>query len=307
MKKKSIFSILIGMHCFAGILNCQQEIILTKYNYNAILFNPAYAGSHGFGQGTALLQYRGQWIGFEGAPSTYLLAGEASIFDDRVGVGLSIGRENIGIESRTDIAGNYAYRTEIGNGSLAVGIRSSYSRYRSDFSGLVNVEKNDPIYNKPDAGFGLFAVGAGLYYNAENAYIGIAVPAAAVVSGSQGSSFSTRHMYMHAGMMMGNELSTINVEPSALIAYQKAAPLQITLGLNLWYKQLFAIGGHFRSQDAFALSSEIFLLQQYRIAMAYDFTISDLQRFSDGTLEVMMAYHFYKKPDIKRIRHGGKF
>ena len=310
MKKIALYIMVIYTHLWVGCLVAQQEMILTKYTYNSLLFNPAYAGSHGYGQGTAILQYRNQWIGLEGAPTTYLIAGEASVAKDKVGVGLSIGRERIGIDSRTDIAASYAYRTELGKGSLSAGIRTSFSQYRSDFSGIVNVEMNDPVYINPDARFGFFAVGAGLYYNAENAYIGISIPAATVISGSQGSSFSTRHLYMHAGMMLGNDYGTIQTEPSFLLAYQHAAPLQITLGLNLWYKQQFAIGGHFRSQDAFALSSEMFLQQQYRIAIAYDFTISDIQRFSDGTFEVMMAYHFYKKPDIKRIkhlRHGGRF
>lgn len=288
----------------------QQEIILTKYTYNAILFNPAYAGSHGFGQGTVLAQYRNQWIGLEGAPNTILIAGETSLARDRIGLGLSISKESLGIDSRTDIAMNYAYQIELGKGRLGAGIRASLSQYRSNFSGLIHVESNDPVYAQPEARFSLFAVGAGVYYNTENAYMGLSIPAAAVVSSTNGGTFGSRHIYFHAGMMMGNENATINVELSVLMAYQKAAPLQMTIGLNVWYDQKYAVGAHFRSQDAIALSAEVFLQDQYRFSLAYDFTISDLQKYSDGTVELMMAYHFYRKPEIKRIKHiryGGRF
>ena len=292
------------------IVNGQQEIILTKYMYNAVLFNPAYAGSHGYGQGTLLAQYRNQWIGLPGAPSTILMAGEVSLAKDKVGLGISLGKESIGIDARTDIALNYAYQVELGKGRLGAGLRASWSQYQSDFSGLINVESNDPVYAQPEARFSLFAVGAGVYYNTENAYVGLSIPAAAVVSSTNGGTFGARHMYFHTGMMMGNENGIINVEPSLLLSYQKAAPLQLTLGLNLWYDQKYAVGAHFRSQDALALSAEVFLQQRYRLSLAYDFTISDIQKYSDGTLELMMAYHFYRKPEIKRIkslRYGGRF
>ena len=288
----------------------QQEIILTKYTYNALMFNPAYAGSHGFGAGTAILQYRNQWLGLKGAPTTALMAVETSLTNDRVGLGVTLGRESVGIDTRNDLSINYAYQIELGKGHLGVGFRTSWSQYLSNFSGLVNVDKNDPIYAQPEVKISLFAVGAGLYYNTQNAYVGIAIPTATVLESTNNGTFGSRHIYFHTGMMMGNENATLNAEPSILLAYEKAAPLQITLGLNIWYNQKYALGAHFRSQDAFALSAEVFLQEHYRFSLAYDFTISELQKYSNGTLELMMAYHFYRKPQIKRIKHiryGGRF
>ncbi|MGB4838461.1 MAG: PorP/SprF family type IX secretion system membrane protein [Saprospiraceae bacterium] len=302
-----VFSLLILVTSFAY---AQQEIILTKYTYNALLFNPAYAGSHGFGGGTAILQYRNQWLGLKGAPTTILAAAESSFADDRIGLGFTVGRESVGIDTRNDLSINYAYQMELGKGHLCVGFRTSWSQYLSNFSGLVNVDINDPVYAQPEVTISLFAVGAGMYYNTRNAYVGIAIPAVKVVESTSNGTFGSRHIYFHTGMMMGDENATINVEPSVLMAYQKAAPIQMTLGLNVWYDQKYAIGAYIRSQDAFALSTEVFLQEHYRFSLAYDFTISDLQKYSNGTVELMMAYHFYTKPEIKRIkniRYGGRF
>ncbi|MBL0024110.1 MAG: PorP/SprF family type IX secretion system membrane protein [Saprospiraceae bacterium] len=293
-----------------SIINAQQEIILTKYTFSSLLFNPAYAGSAGYGQGSVLLQYRNQWIGFEGAPTTFLAGGEMSIANDKVGVGIMMGRESIGIDSRSEISSNYAYRIELGKGNLALGIRAAWSYFQSNFSDITHVEINDPVFDRPNTSYNVFSVGTGLYYNTENLYVGFAIPSLSVPGSKYGSSLKARHIYANMGMMLGNDGSFIKLEPSLLFSYQKAAPLQMTFGLNLWMDGRFAIGGHLRTQDAIALSAEAFILDRFRISAAYDFTTSDVQKASDGTLEIMIGYYLYKKPEGKRvrhIRHGGRF
>ena len=288
----------------------QQEIILTKYTFSSLLFNPAYAGSAGYGQGSFLLQYRNQWIGFKGAPTTFLAGGEMSIAKDKVGVGVMMGRESIGIDARTEIGTNYAYRVELGNGTLALGIRAAWSFYQSNFSDINNIEVNDPVFDRPNANYHLFSVGTGLYYNTENFYAGVAIPSLSVLGGKNGNSLKTRHIYAHMGTMLGNEGSFLKLEPSFLFSYQKAAPLQMTVGLNLWIDGRFAIGGHLRTQDAIAVSAEVFLLETLRMSAAFDFTTSNIQNASTGTLEFMIGYYLFRKPEGKRvrhIRHGGRF
>lgn len=311
MKHKFIILLFVFICCSCeNIISAQQEIILTKYTFTSLLFNPAYAGSAGYEQGSVLMQFRNQWIGFKGAPTTFLAGGEMSLANDKVGVGIMMGRESIGIDSRTEISTNYAYRVEIGNGNLALGIRAAWSFYQSNFSDVINIEINDPIFDRPNANYHLFSVGSGLYYNTENFYAGISIPSLSVLSGQNGNSFKTKHFYAHVGTMLGNDGSLLKLEPSFLFSYQKAAPLQMTLGINLWIDGRFAIGGHLRTQDALAVSAETFLLDKLRISAAYDFTTSDIQNASAGTLEFMIGYYLYRKPEgkkVRHIRHGGRF
>ena len=39
------------------------------------------------------------------------------------------------------------------------------------------------------------------------------------------------------------------------------------------------------------------LTQRFQLALAYDFSISQLQRFNAGSVEAMLQYNFYKKMD----------
>lgn len=291
-------------------ISAQQEIIFTKYIYHALYFNPAYAGCHGFDQGTAIIQYRNQWIGLEGSPVTLMGSFEHSLAKDRLGLGFTIGREIIGIESRTDVSTNFAYRIPVGKGNLAGGIRVGLSQYSSDFNQLKNVQIGDPLHEDNNNKFSIFSSGFGLYYNEQNFFIGLTMPAIAALSRADKSTFKARHLYLHTGGMLGAKTNFVNVEPSLLVSYQEAAPIQYTLGLNVWYNRQFAIGAHLRSGDAFALSSEMFLMDKLRMTVSYDFTISDIRNYESGSFEIMMGYHLYrasKTKKIKHIRHGGRF
>lgn len=149
-------------------VSAQQEIIFTKYVYHALYFNPAYAGCHGFDQGTAMIQYRNQWMGLEGSPTTLMGSIEHSLAKDRVGLGFTIGRESIGIDSRSDMSANFAYRIPMGKGNLAGGIRVGFSHYISDFNKLKNVQIGDPLHEDNNNQFSIFSSGFGLYYNEQN-------------------------------------------------------------------------------------------------------------------------------------------
>ncbi len=308
--KRNIMKNIIIICCIflATGLYAQQEIILTKYTYNSLFFNPAYAGSHGPQQGTALIHYRNQWLGLEGAPTTFLAGTESSFFDNRVGFGLTLGSEKIGIEKRVDVTTNYAYRIETDKGYLSGGLRLGLSNYRTNFSELVNIQPGDPDYNRPDINYNALSFGGGLYYNTKSYYAGLSVPA--IVALGNGDSYRAPHFYGHAGMIIGDKRDRLQFEPSVLLKFQKAAPLQVTLGLNVWLRKDFAIGGHYRSDDALALSAELHYKDRYQFAAAYDFTISDIRKYSNGTIELLMGYRFSRTENLNRVRNirfGGRF
>ena len=72
----------------------------------------------------------------------------------------------------------------------------------------------------------------------------------------------------------------------------------------------FAVGGHYRSSDALALSAEFHVNKNIRLGMAYDFTLSEIRKHSDGSLEFLVGYRFNTSPNdprVKNLRHGGRF
>jgi|GEM_PF-4019930 len=102
MKQTKYISTIAILLCYSLGLFGQQETIMTKYVFNSLFFNPAYAGSHGEGIGTATVQYRNQWLGVVGAPTTMLASGEVSLYDNSLGIGATLGRETIGANARNE-------------------------------------------------------------------------------------------------------------------------------------------------------------------------------------------------------------
>ena len=105
MRKIIFLLFLIG---FILKISAQQEVMFTQYMHNEVTINPAYAGSHDVVSLTAL--YRHQWVGIEGAPRTMSFNGHTPLRNEKIGVGLSIIGDQIGVTNSVQFYGSGSYR-----------------------------------------------------------------------------------------------------------------------------------------------------------------------------------------------------
>ena len=117
---------------FTFLLTAQQDQQYTQFMYNKLGYNPAYAGSMGLVSATGLI--RSQWLGLEGAPNTQLLSVDASLYEQRVGLGINIVRHSIGITNRYDFDAAYTYRVPVGKGRLGFGIQGTARYLNANFA-----------------------------------------------------------------------------------------------------------------------------------------------------------------------------
>jgi len=96
--RKIIITVVLVMASLGGLM-AQQDAQYTQYMYNTIAINPAYAGSRGVLSIAAL--HRSQWVGLDGAPTTYTLNLHTPV-SNRVGLGLSIVNDEIGNGTNQD-------------------------------------------------------------------------------------------------------------------------------------------------------------------------------------------------------------
>ena len=128
MKKYLIISIIFFLPM---LVFGQQDAMFTKYMFNSLVFNPAYAGSQGNWDMNA--SFRRQWLGLEGSPTTMLFSTEGAISDDRIGLGLTVFHDRIGVEQRTDVSTNYSYIIDLPAGRLLMGIKAGLGHFRFNF------------------------------------------------------------------------------------------------------------------------------------------------------------------------------
>jgi len=160
--------------CLASSAIAQQDAMFTKYIFNSLSYNPAYAGSKDFMSMGAL--HRSQWVGIEGAPTTQTFTAHTPLRNERVGVGFALSNDVIGPTNTFGANFSYAYRIPVGDGlRLSVGMQGGIENWSADWSKL-NLE------NQVDASFDMAPsrwlpnFGAGLFLFSERFYAGFSSP-----------------------------------------------------------------------------------------------------------------------------------
>ncbi len=258
-----------------------------------VLYNPAMAGIAYEGQGEIELSYRNQWYDIEGSPKTIFLNFEKNFADDKMGLGLVVDRETIGIDTRTDILGSYSYKVPFDKSDLFFGIRGGLAFFDSDFDEINTPQNPDPIYSSTGEMFSVFSIGLGTFYRTNRYYFGLSVPAVAAFSKDR-DSFKEPHFYFQAGGLLGPDYVDFRVEPSLLLKYQQAAPLQATINVNFWFVEEFALSTRFRSSESLGLGMRFYLRDQFKILMNYDFGIGKFSQSNNAnSWEIGLGYRFH--------------
>jgi len=292
---KTIIKIVLLIFCSQQLM-AQQEGLVSQYMFNGLLLNPAYAGSHDYFSTTLL--YRKQWVEFEGAPESIIASIDGPIHKDKMGLGLIISSDKIGVTTQSDIIANYSYKLKLGNGKFAFGLKAGVSHYKAKLSELTYWEEDDPVYSGDIQSEIIPKFGAGIFYYQEKWYAGFSAPTL-IASESEydfsmninNSSNLRRHYYLTGGYVF-NLSEKWKIKPSALIKYLPAAPAQIDINANLMYMNQVWVGVSYRSGDSFIGILEYQANKKFRIGYSYDFTLSDLGDYTSGSHEIMIGYDF---------------
>lgn len=294
------FAVLI---CFA-----QQEHQYTQFMYNKLSFNPGYAGSYDAPCLTGI--YRNQWIGLEGAPKSLALTFDMPLLNKRVGAGLNLTSNTIGIQNKVTLDGVYAYRVRLGQGTLGIGVQGSIRYISNDYTddrlqGTQDISSDGGIpvgeQNKYVPNFG-----AGLYYHTPTFYVGLSAPRFLKnnidFNDLNGSVLSkeVEHLYLMAGLLI--KLSeNAKLQPQVLFKNAKNAPFDADLNLSLIFNEKYTIGATYRTggdSPSFGESIDLlvsaYVTNHFMFGLSYDITLSDLKEYNSGSLEAVLRYCFGK-------------
>ena len=108
-----------GIVCllFASQAKAQQDPRYSMYMFNAMSFNPAYAGS--LDEVAATMLYRKQWLNFPGAPQTASFNMHAPIKNENMGLGLSFLNDKAGAISQNYLNLAYSYHLKFKTSRLS--------------------------------------------------------------------------------------------------------------------------------------------------------------------------------------------
>lgn len=284
----------------------QQDKMFSQYMFNMMALNPAYAGSREVLSMSAL--YRSQWTGIEGAPQTATFTMDMPLKQERVGIGLQLYGDKVGVFQEAGAFASYAFRIPVGNRStLALGLQGGASSYQANLAGVQvnpgNTGQTDPNFNNNISKM-LPNFGTGIYLSSDRAYISISVPRLIKNKLNEYNtgnyrSVQLRQAYLGAGFVV--ELSPdVKMKPSTLLRYAEGSNLGVDANINFWFVDRIAIGASLRKNqfsswstyttDALVGLLEIQLTDQIRFGYAYDRTMNAFKDIAPSSHEFMLRY-----------------
>lgn len=272
----------------------QQEAHFTQFTDNQLFVNPAYAGSNGMLNATAL--HREQWVGFAGSPRTSTFSYHAPLSYESVGLGLTAVSDQIGPLNQNMIYGDFSYSLKFSNQSrLSFGIKAGLNVISLNTSTLNTTEQGDPNLIQDARNQVNPNIGFGLYYRSKNWFLGASSPKLFQNSyDGTGVNLEKRHFFINAGTVFDVN-STLKLRPIGQIKFTEGAPMSIDLSMTGIVNQTYFIGAVYRYNAAVGVFLQYQVAPTLRVGIATEIGLTQMRKYNDGTYEIMLSYDISRK------------
>lgn len=298
---KKIINLLILLLLPIALLG-QLTPVTNQYILNPLTINPAYAGNRG-GLSVAAF-YRQQWVGIPGSPRTMTLEVDAPVLSSKLGLGLLVVNDVIGVTKQTEAMTTYAFRIDVGDGLLALGLGAGVVATNTAWSDLIVHDPGDEYYLIDSKVFVVPDFSFGTFYTVKNFFVGFSIPrllgysfdfdrnkyALKVDPGQYNFVLNTGYM-IPLGPRAG-------VMPSAMVSYSIGNKLLYDASAHFILYDKFWIGASYRSTGSVTALAQFAINNQLKVAYSYDFDFGKLGTYSNGSHEVMLRYEFRYKVDV---------
>ncbi|MCS6928224.1 MAG: PorP/SprF family type IX secretion system membrane protein [Saprospiraceae bacterium] len=295
--------VILSLCFFAALIEWslgQQQHHYTQFMFNKLPFNPAYAGARGVPTVTAI--YRNQWMGFEGAPQSFLASFNTPFITPRVGMGIVLSHLALGLNR--DIIGSLSYSYDmVSHNKLSFrgGLMGTVRSLSIDFTKARPGEQFDQSIGSELENQFLLNVGAGIYMTYDNRfYAGFSAPR--IYANTIGNNdnlpqgFQTAREFQHFYGMAGAVLPLgdgLNLMPALFAKYVKNAPLDLDVNLNMEINEKFITGFSCRTGGDKLIETINLIVfwqahRQFGIGVAYDFSLSNIRDYTTGSIEVLL-------------------
>jgi type IX secretion system PorP/SprF family membrane protein len=296
-------------------VQAQQLPIYSQYLYNKFLINPAVAGSDGYT--SVNLTAREQWVGLEGAPSTFSFSVQSRILkksyiirhtsvkksfqrpksDGKIGLGGYVFSDKSGLVQRTGFQVSYAYHIWLQQSTqFSLGLALTGYQFKINMKEINLEDSNDPLLNSdlrkgvfiPDACFGMYLLNAryNVGFSADQLF-----QAVAKIGNDAYKRFKMSRQYYLFGSYSFANGPYDEFQPSLLFKMSEQFRPQADIGVTYIHDQSFWLGLAYRTSGALIANVGV-KYQKMFIGYALDFTLQQIQRITYGTHEITFALKF---------------
>jgi type IX secretion system PorP/SprF family membrane protein len=275
----------------------QQLQQYTQYMLNDFVLNPAIAGK-GKDYWDCRTNSRYQWQGITDAPRTFIMSLQGPFKNRKMGIGGTLFTDIVGPTRRVGFNASYAYHLKLNSTyQLNLGLSAGILQYSVDGQKLLLHDNDDLILVSQYRSSVMPDFGAGVYLHSDRLFVSLSVPqfyqAEVKLEGLTHSAMSKLkpHVYTLAGYLfdVGGDFQ---VEPSVLIKYVKPVPVKVDIGVRGIYQKKIWLGLTYRTNDAVSAMLGYMHNNSLMIGYSYDYTTTNLRKYSTGTHEIMLGLRF---------------
>ena len=283
-------------------LSGQLTPVTNQYVLNPLTINPAYAGNRGALNIAAF--YRRQWVGIAGAPETMTLAMDAPFLDAKLGLGLIITNDKIGVTKETQFNSYYSYKISMEKGNLSLGLGAGLITTNTAWSDLVVLDPGDEYYLVDSRVFVVPDFSFGAYYSYQNYFAGFSIPKLLGYRFDFNKNKYTlkvnpdQYYYLFNTGYVFNLTPKSKFFPSTLVTFSPGEKLLYDINAHFSFFDRLWVGASYRSNRSVAGLLQFAVNNQIKIAYTYDFDFGKLGRYSNGSHEIMLRYEFRYKVDV---------
>lgn len=298
----------IVVFCIISLVGVSQQYPWwSQYRNNQTLYNPAFCGTKRLID--IRINYRNQWVSYEGAPKTYALSLNSRLWKGRVGVGGFLFKDDIGPFRNLNSSLTAAYHLKFADSELSFGVQGNYLRTSFVGNDITLRHQQDKAINQYetnkastfDGSFGL------LYYN-DRFHLGVGANNIASSKleffkndsiKKKGKYINAPHYNISAGFNWA-ENPDFTFENTVLAVYVPGVPFSFDYTLRVHMKQQLIAGFSFRLNDAIALNLGYTIKENFQINYSYDIVTSPLRKYQSGSHEITLIFSSMMGTDKKR-------
>lgn len=284
----------------------QADLMYTQQWALPTLYNPAATGE------TDYIRIRGgarlQWLGIQNAPKNFVATGDSPfvVMNKRIGAGLTVSQESIGLFSNLQIGAQGSYKLNILKGRLSLGLQLAY--YNTKFKGSETYvpdgddyhQPNDPSIPTQDMTGNAFDISFGAFYSNKLFHVGISgmhLTNPTVKLKKEGTEstdmqeYETKlptSIYFDAGCNIDLSNTLFTLQPSLFLGTD-LSELSAELDIRATYNRFLTFGLGYRWNDAVCvmIGAEF---KNFFIGYAFDYPTSSLGKASAGSHEIVAGY-----------------
>ncbi len=316
MKKYSKIVYSIAFALMISINGRAQQLTLsTNYLLNAYAYNPAVAGAKPYLQANVF--YRNQWTGFEGAPKTYLMSLYGPVKKlKNAAIGGMVVSDKTGLMTTTAGYLSFSYHVNVTKKTrFGMGLSGGVNQFKIRLYDVRAYDQGDEVLTGNIMTANALDANAGFYLYSDKYFVGISDQH--MLNNRIHSKYASGKVEPHLYGVVGYNIKAGKdyvVQPSILIKQNrhsyslKGVPplVQPEYNLKVTYKDFVWVGGSYRTRDAVAFMVGFTVIKKLNIAYSYDYSLSNIKKYNQGSHEIVLNYNFIKVKKIDPIEEEMK-